>query len=178
VSQFNITGEGTSQSGLGDALVSGFFSPTSSKSKWIWGAGPAILVPTATSDYLATKKLGIGPTALALRQINGWTFGALANQIWSVAGDKDRPDVNQLFLQPFLNYNWKSGAGLGVNAEMTQNWEASTTSVFINPTLSGVTKLGKQIVSLVVGPRLHVAAAEGTRADFGIRAALTLVFPE
>lgn len=178
VAQYNITGEGTSQAGLGDALVSGFFAPTSSKSGWIWGAGPAILIPTATNSYLATKKLGVGPTVLALKQTHGWTLGALANQVWSVAGDKDRPDVNQLFLQPFLNYNWKSGAGVGVNAEITQSWEASTTSAFINPTISGVTKLGKQVVSLVIGPRLHVAAPDGARADFGVRAAITLVFPK
>jgi hypothetical protein len=178
VAQYNITGERTSQSGLGDALASAFFSPTPGEGGWIWGAGPAILVPTATNEYLASRKLGIGPTALALKQKNGWTFGALANQVWSVAGNEDRPDVNQLFLQPFLNYNWKSGAGLGVNAEMTQNWEASTTSLFINPTVSGVTKLGKQVVSLVIGPRLHVAAPDGARAAFGVRAAITLVFPK
>jgi hypothetical protein len=178
VAQFNITGVGTSQTGLGDALVSGFFSPAPGKSGWIWGAGPAILIPTATNDYLASKKLGIGPTALALKQKNGWTFGALANQVWSVAGDEDRPNVNQLFVQPFLNYNWKSGAGLGVNAEITENWEANTTNAYVNPTISGVTKLGKQIVSLVIGPRLHVAAPDGARANFGVRAAITLVFPK
>jgi hypothetical protein len=178
VAQFNITGEGTSQSGLGDALLSGFFSPTPGKSGWIWGAGPAILIPTATNDYLASKKLGVGPTALALKQTNGWTFGALANQVWSVVGNEDRSDVNQLFLQPFLNYNWKSGAGLGVNAEITENWEANTTNAYINPTISGVTKLGKQVVSLVIGPRLHVAAPDGARANFGVRAVITLVFPK
>jgi hypothetical protein len=178
VAQFNITGVGTSQSGLGDALLSGFFSPTPGKSGWIWGAGPAILIPTATNDYLASKKLGVGPTALALKQTNGWTFGALANQVWSVVGNEDRSDVNQLFLQPFLNYNWKSGAGLGVNAEITENWEANTTNAYINPTISGVTKLGKQVVSLVIGPRLHVAAPDGARANFGVRAVITLVFPK
>ncbi len=39
------------------------------------------------------------------------------NQIWSVAGDEERADVNQMYLQPFLTYNWKSAAGLTVNAE-------------------------------------------------------------
>lgn len=83
-----------------------------------------------------------------------------------------------MFLQPFLAYNWKSGAGVGVNSEITQNWEGSTTSAFINPTVSGVTKLGKQVVSLVVGPRIQVAAPDGTKADFGIRSVLTFVFPK
>jgi len=179
VSQHNITGkDGEQQSGLSDALVSAFFSPAEAKNGVVWGAGPAFLVPTATNDLLGTKKFGVGPTALLLKQANGWTYGALVNQIWSVAGDKERADVNQMYLQPFLVKNWKSGAGLGLNAEMTQNWEASTTTIFINPTVSGVTKLGKQIISIAVGPRIQVAAPDGNKADLGVRAALTFVFPK
>jgi len=65
-------------------------------------------------------------------------LGALVNQIWSVAGDEDRSDVSQLFLQPFFVYNWKSGAGLGGNFELTQNWKAETTALWFNPVISGV----------------------------------------
>jgi len=178
VTQYNIYSEGTQQSGLSDAVVSAWLSPAEAKNGLIWGAGPAFLVPTATNDLLGTKKFGIGPTALVLKQSNGWTVGALVNQIWSVAGDANRANVNQMFLQPFLNFNWKSGAGLGVNSEITQNWEGSTTTAYINPTVSGVTKLGKQIVSLVVGPRIQVVAPNGSNSAFGIRAAVTFVFPK
>lgn len=178
ISQHDIYGEGTQQSGLSDAVASAFFSPSEAKNGLVWGAGPVFLVPTATNDLLGTKKFGVGPTGLILKQANGWTYGALANQIWSVAGDANRSDVNQMFLQPFLVYNWKSGAGIGLNSEITQNWEGKTTTAFINPTISGVTKMGKQIISLVVGPRIQVAAPEGSKADFGVRAALTFVFPK
>jgi len=178
VSQHNITGEGTGQHGLADAVVSAWFSPAEAKNGFIWGVGPVFLLPIATNDLLGTKKLGIGPTALVLKQFHGWTMGALVNQIWSVAGDTSRSDVSQMFIQPFMSYNWKSGAGLGLNAEITQNWISSTTSVFINPTISGVTKLGKQIVSLAIGPRIQVAAPDGSKADFGVRAAVTFVFPK
>lgn len=178
ISQHDVTGEGTYQSGLGDAVLSAFFSPAEAKNGLIWGVGPALLIPTATNNILGTKKFGVGPTALILKQTHGWTIGALANQIWSIAGDANRSDVNQLFLQPFLNYNWKSGAGLGGNAEITQNWQASTTSVFINPTLSGITKLGTQIVSLAIGPRIQVAAPTGNKSALGIRAAVNFVFPK
>jgi len=178
VTQYNITKEGSYQSGLSDAVASAFFSPSNSKHGITWGIGPVFLIPTATDTMLASKKFGIGPTAVILGQVKGWTIGALINQIWSVAGDKNRPEVNQMFVQPFVSYNWKSGAGVGLNAEMTQNWRASTTSVFINPTLSGVTKLGKQTISLAIGPRIQVAAPSGSKADFGIRAVLIFVFPK
>lgn len=178
ISQHDITSEGISQSGLSDAVVSAWLSPAEAKNGLTWGVGPVFLVPIATNDFLGTKKFGVGPTALVLKQTHGWTFGALVNQIWSVAGASDRAAVNQMFVQPFLSYNWKSGAGLGGNAEITQNWEGKTTSVFINPTISGITKLGTQTVSLAIGPRLQVAAPDGSKADFGVRAAITFVFPK
>jgi hypothetical protein len=177
ITQYNVTKEGSYQSGLSDAVASAFFSPAASKNGLTWGVGPVFLIPTATDSTLGTKKFGVGPTAVILGQIKGWTIGALVNQIWSVAGNKNRPDVNQMFLQPFISFNWKSGAGVGINSEITQNWQANTTSVFINPTLSAVTKLGKQTISLVIGPRIQVAAPSGGKADFGIRAVLIFVFP-
>jgi hypothetical protein len=178
ISQYNMTGEGSHQTGLSDAVVSAWVSPAEAKNGLTWGVGPVFLVPIATDDFLGTKKYGVGPTALLLKQTHGWTMGALVNQIWSVAGNADRADINQMFIQPFLSYNWKSGAGLGGNAEITQNWEASTTSVFINPTVSAITKLGTQTISLAIGPRIQVAAPDGGKADFGVRAALTFVFPK
>lgn len=178
ISQDNIFDENTNQSGLSDAVVSGFISPAEPRNGMVWGAGPVLLVPIATDDLLGTKKFGVGPTALILKQAKGWTYGALVNQIWSVAGDEERADVNQMFLQPFLVYNWKSGAGLGINAEMTQDWETSRMTAFLNPTVSGVTRLGNQIVSLLVGPRLQVSGPDGSRSDFGVRAQVTLVFPK
>jgi hypothetical protein len=178
VSQYNIYNDRTQQSGMGDAVVSAWLSPAQPKNGLIWGAGPVFLIPSATNDLLGTKKFGVGPTALILKQTNGFTIGALANQIWSVAGDPNRSNVSQLFVQPFFSYNWKSGAGLGINAEVTQNWIGNATTAFINPTLSGITKFGKQIVSLAIGPRIQVVAPDGGKSDFGIRANITFVFPK
>lgn len=175
ISQYNITGIGESQFGLSDAVVSAFFSPA--ESKITWGVGPVFLVPIGTDDYLTTKKFGIGPTAVALYQNKGWTVGGLVNQIWSVAGSEDRPDVSQMFVQPFVTYNWKSGAGIGVNMELTQNWKGSTTVAWLNPILSAVTSFGKQKAQFVIGPRINIAAPDGGKADFGLRAVIVLLFP-
>lgn len=100
---------------------------------------------------IGTGKFGIGPTILVLKQKNGWTYGALANQVWSVAGDEERNDVNQLYAQPFCGYNWKSGAGITVDSEITHNWETNNTSAYLVPQIAAVTKLGKQMVQLLVG---------------------------
>lgn len=178
VTQNNITGAGEKQSGLSDAVASAFFSPKNSKNGFTWGAGPAVLIPTGTDDFLTSKKFGAGPTAVALKQIKGWSLGILANQLWSIAGSDDRPDVSQMFVQPFITYNWKSGSGLGVVGEYTQNWKSNTTSVWIIPTVSGVTSIGTQKVSLAIGPRLNIIAPESMRADWGWRAVVVFIFPK
>ncbi|TPV35607.1 hypothetical protein FJ651_01470 [Paucihalobacter ruber] len=176
ISQYNITGEGNHEFGLGDAVISAFLSPSNSKGGLTWGAGPVFLVPTGTNSFLTAEKFGIGPTAIALYQSNGITIGALVNQIWSVAGDDNRIDVNQLFFQPFFTYNWKSGAGLGANLEVTQNWETSNTSVWLNPVISGLSSLGNLKTQFLFGPRINLAAANGAKADFGIRAGFVFLF--
>lgn len=178
INQYNITGLNEKEFGLGDAVVSTFLSPKESKNGLTWGAGPVFLIPTGTDDYLTTKKFGVGPTAVALLQKNGWTYGALINQIWSVAGSSSRQDISQMFFQPFITYNWKSGSGLGANMELTQNWKSNTTSMWLNPTVSGLTSLGKQKVSLAIGPRFNIVAPGASRADWGVRAVIIFLFPK
>ncbi len=178
VTQYNITGPSQKQSGLSDAVLSAFFSPTNSKNGITWGAGPVFLIPTGTNDYLSTKKFGVGPTVVALKQAKGLTFGALINQIWSVAGSSSRADISQMFLQPFVTYNWKSGAGLGVSAEYTQNWKAGTSTIWMVPNISAVTSLGKQKTQFAIGPRFNLAAPSGAKADWGWRAAVIFLFPK
>ena len=83
-----------------------------------------------------------------------------------------------MYLQPFITHNWKSGAGLTVNSETTFNWEANTTTSYINIMAGGLTKFGNQLVQLQVGPRIQVAAPEGAKSPFGVRAAVIFVFPK
>ncbi len=176
VTQYNVTGENSSQSGLSDATISAFLSPSKVKNGLVWGAGPAFLIPTATDKYLGTGKFGIGPTIVALKQTHGITYGVLANQIWSVAGQGDRAAVSQMFVQPFFTYNWKSGAGIGLVGSITQDWESKTTVSSIAIPFTGITKFGKQIVSLGVGPQIPISGPN--KADFGWRAQLVLIFPK
>jgi len=165
VSQYNLTCENTSQSGLSDITASAFFSPSHTNNGLTWGVGPAFLIHSATNTYLGTGKFGVGPTAVILKQANGFTSGALVNQIWSVAGASDRSNVSQLFAQPFFIYNWKSGAGIGMVGSVTQNWETQKNTTSIAIPFTGITKFGKQIVQLAVGPQIPISGTP--LADFG-----------
>ena len=175
VSQYDVTGEGTRNSGFGDIVFTGFFSPKDSKITW--GVGPALLIPTASNKYIGSGKFGIGPSIVALKQSNGWTYGGLANHLWSVAGSDSRKDISATFLNPFISYNWKSGAGLTLNLEYTHDWVNDINVLVFNfPLFSAVTKFGNQTVSFGLGPRLHFAPE--IRPEYGIRGAITLVFPK
>jgi hypothetical protein len=112
-------GEG-SQFGLGDTSLSLFFSPKKPTAGGvIWGVGPIFLLPTATDSLLGARKWGTGPTAVALTMRGPWTLGALANHVWSVAGDSDRQDISNTFLQPFAAYTWPNAWTVSVQSEST-----------------------------------------------------------
>lgn len=176
ISQTDVFGNSGSQFGLGDAVVSGFFSPKlPTENGIIWGAGPAILVPTATDNLLGTEKFGLGPTALVLKQAGSMTYGALVNHIWSVAGADDRADVSSTFLQPFIAKNFSGGYALALNTEFTQNWEADGSSGFIHLVGSKVFTLGSQMTQIFVGPRIPYGNAN--TSEWGFRAGFVLLFP-
>jgi hypothetical protein len=81
------------------------------------------LLPTCSDDLLTADQWGGGPTAVELKQQGPWTFGALANHIWSYAGDDDRADINGTFVQPFTAYAWSSGWSLTGTADSTDDWK-------------------------------------------------------
>ena len=167
-----------SQSGLGDTVQSLFFSPKKpTSSGWILGAGPVFLLPTATDELLGQEQWGIGPTAVALKQTeSGWTYGALVNHLWSVAGDDDRADVNATFLQPFLSKSLGKGRTLTLNTESTYDWEREQWTVPVNVMYSKVTKFGGQMVSLAGGVRGYAESPDGG-PDWGLRFVITLLYP-
>src|ERR1700734_1063018 len=123
--------------GFGDMQTAFFFSPK--KGKVIWGVGPQLLLPTATrTGILGQGKFGIGPTAVVLVQPGKWTLGFLVNNVWSVAGHNDLPDVNQFLFQYFINYNLQKGYYLTWQPTITANWEMTKGGRWIVPLGGGV----------------------------------------
>jgi len=176
--QSDIAGPSGNQFGFGDITQSFFFSPKEPMNGIIWGIGPAFLIPTATDSLLGSGKWGAGPTAVVLTQSEGWTVGALANHIWSFAGQSDREDVSSTFLQPFVSYTTPDAWTFSLNTESTYNWEKSEWSVPINVSVGKLAKFGKQPVSLTAGLRYWAESPEGGPSGFGARFVATFLFPE
>lgn len=179
ISQDDIFAGAGSQFGLGDVVQSAFFSPSQpTESGWIWGAGPVLLLPTATDDLLGADKWGAGPTAVALKQEGPWTYGALANHLWSVAGNDNRQDIDATFLQPFVSYTTPEAVTFALNTESTYDWEAEQWSVPINFTATKVTKIGNQLVSIGGGVRYWAESTDNGPEGFGVRILFTLLYPK
>ena len=94
--------------GIGDTQVELFVSP-GQPGKLIWGVGPILQIPTNSNAALGTKKWGIGPAAVLLTSEGHWLYGVVANNVWSFAGPDDAPPINQMLVQPFVNYNFAGG---------------------------------------------------------------------
>ena len=181
---------GADKSGLGDLVQSFWASPKApTDSGWIWGAGAVLLYPSGT-DGLSAHNWGAGPTALVLKQQNGWTYGVLANHLWSYAqtgghGTSDAGDasdgsdagINATFLQPFVSYSTKSFTTYGLNTESTYDWSHSQWTVPVNASVSQLIKVGKLPVQLSLGVKYYAERPIGG-PDWGLRFAVTFLFPK
>jgi len=169
----------TNESGLGDITASLFFSPKSATAGgWIWGAGPVLLLPTATKDALGAEKWGIGPTGVVLKQTGPWTVGMLANHIWSVAGNDSRGDVNATFLQPFVSYTTRTQTTFSANTESTYDWNDEQWQVPLNVAVAQLFKIGTQMLQFQVAARYWAATPDNGPEGWGLRLQLTMLFPK
>lgn len=166
-----------SHSGLGDTTQSFFLSPKAPVCGWVLGAGPVGYYPTATEDALGGGKWGAGPTIVALQQSHGFTYGVLANQIWSFAGQQDRQNINSTFVQPFLSFTTKKYTTFSVNTESTYDWQSDQWTVPLNFAVQQLLKIGKQPIALQVGYRYYADRPSGG-PDWGLRFTITFLFPK
>jgi hypothetical protein len=158
-----VPGMGT-HGGTGDIQFTGFFSPRK-PGKIIWGVGPVLQFPTATDPLLGSGKWSMGPSAVVLAMQGPWVYGALAQNVWSYAGDGDRPYVNQMLLNPFVNYNLPDGWYLTTSPNITADWHADGDQRWTVPVGGGVGRLfrvGKLPVNLSLAAYYNVE-----HPDFG-----------
>lgn len=112
-----------------------------------------------------------------LKQEGPWTYGTLANHIWSVAGDGGRADISSTFLQPFASYTTHDAWTFTLDTESTYDWKSDQWSVPINFSVSKLVTFDKQPVSFQVGARYWAESPEGGPQGWGVRVAVTFLFP-
>jgi hypothetical protein len=165
--------------GLGDINPSFFFVPRR-KSNISLGVGPTFVLPTATQTFTGQGKWSAGPTAVVLVTTKHMVFGALANNVWSFAGSRNRQSVNQFLMQPFFNYNFSKGWYLTSSPIITANWEAANGDQQWTLPIGGgfgrVFAIGEQNVNASLQAFLNVLKPDGA-GDWTLRAQFQFLFP-
>ncbi len=173
-------GETDSVFGIGDTSFSLWFSPAK-VGALTWGVGPSITLPTASNpEVLGSGKLSLGPSGVVFLGLGKWTMGAVASNVWSVAGQSDREDVNFFFAQWFLNFNLGHGWALGTAPIITGDFESDPGNRWVIPwgvQISKVTHFGHQPVNLLIGYYVNSKHPEGG-ADRQVRFQLNLLYPQ
>lgn len=149
--------------GLSDINYSLFISPVNYK-QIIWGVGPSISLPTAQEDTLGSGKWSGGPTAVALTRTEWGSLGVLGRHLWSFSGDKQRTNVNQTLIEPFVNYNFDKGWFVLTDMVITANWNAQSGEYWTVPLGGGfgrVFKMGAQPVNMRLEGYYNVVQPKG-----------------
>jgi hypothetical protein len=166
-----------SQSGLRDTTEGLYFSPSRTLNGFTWGVGPIFLLPTGTDELLGAEKWGAGPTGVLVWQGGGWSLGILANHIWSFAGEADRTDFDQTYLQPFIAYTTPQAWTVTLQSESTYDWKTREWLAPINFMIAKVVKFDEQPVSIAGGVRYWVDSPDTGPHGFGARLGMTFLFP-
>jgi hypothetical protein len=167
--------------GPGDTQFAALLSPARVGSL-DWGIGPVFQLPTATNNALGQGKWGAGPAAGIQWSGKQWTFGTLILNIWSFAGDANRPAVDQMQLQPTVNYTFRDHPNryLSFSPTITANWEASGDERWTVPISLGIgqlSKFGHQSINLQATTYYDVVAPPGS-ARWTLELLVQFLFPE
>jgi len=163
-----ITTSPSGADGLSDATL---FNLTTFTQPWgRWGVGAVALLPTGTSG-LSAEKWALGPAAGFTVQDGRALWGVFNQNLITVAGDDDMPDVNLSTLQPIFNVGLGNGWSTGLSEMVfTYDWDEKVfTSLPLGVKLSKLTRIGGKPVQLI-------ASYEHNFYDEGITSSDTISF--
>jgi hypothetical protein len=169
-----------STNGLGDVSLIAFLTPARRQEGFVWGVGPAFLLPTATDELLGTEKWSAGPAAAVVYTRGPWVTGVVVQNLWSFAGDPDRADVRAMTLRPLLNYNLPRGWYLTTSPSILANWDANPEDRWLVPIGGGlgrVYQLGPLRMSTTLESYYH-AASPAIGPDWQLRLQHSFLVPE
>lgn len=126
--------------GIGDINLETFFVPPKPTSVTI-GFGPLLSFPTATTQGAYSGAWGAGPAFVVVRTTGPWVISGLATQLWSFAGDDGHRELNQLMLQPAINFNLDDGWAIVTAPQITSDFTIDDGTRWTLPLGLGVTKV-------------------------------------
>jgi hypothetical protein len=172
-SNVNPTG---STFGIGDVNPQ-LFLTIRTEGGFTWGAGTALVLPTATDIPLGQGKFSLGPALLAAYTGNEFVGGLLFTAVSSVAGDASRPAVGLMTLQPFINYNLPVGEYLISQPQIFREWKMNEWTVPLGGGFGKVYQFGETPVNMNFQGYYNVVSPN-SGPDWQARFVMQFVYPQ
>ena len=139
--------------------------------KGLFGIGPALIMPTASSEYLGSGKWSGGTVIIYGTKAFGLSIGVLGQQFFSFAGDTERADQNYMLFQPIITKIFKKGYFINYSPIMKFDWENSTYNI---PVGLSIGKAFSKSLTMFIGTE-YVVTGPG-QGDFTIRLNINTMF--
>jgi hypothetical protein len=110
-----------------------------------FGAGPLVVLPTATDESLGSGKWQIGAVGIVVAPQNWGLLAGLVTYQTSFAGVSDREDVNLFTFQPIVNVNIQDGWYLRSSAIWNFNLQSGDSYIPVGLGVGKVFQLDKGI---------------------------------
>jgi hypothetical protein len=165
---------------FGDWTQLELFSPASS-GNWLLGLGPTFIFPTAGSFYTGQGKWQLGPAVVVAYMTKKYIIGVFPQQWWSYAGDKSRPNTNQINIQPIANLFFNGGWTVGYSGNILADWNAPTNNRWTVPIgigVSKVVKFGRLPVKIGLSGQYMITQPNPVGQQWNIQLVLTPVLPK
>ncbi len=139
--------------------------------KGLFGIGPALIMPTAPSEYLGSGKWSGGAVIIYGTKAFGLSLGVLGQQFFSFAGDTERADQNYMLFQPIITKIFKKGYFINYSPIMKFDWKNSAYNI---PVGLSIGKAFSKSLTMFMGAE-YVVTGPG-QGDFTIRLNINTMF--
>ena len=175
------------RSGLGDTQFIDFFLPGHHETdKLEWGIGPVFTFPSATNHFAGQGQFQVGPSAAIIStQIPKLLLGAIFDNPVTVSGERSRPGVNALTVEPLIVYSLPKKYFIRIDPYFQFNWkEHGSATLPVNCALGRLLKIRGQLINAYLHPEVlarrdeYIAAAPGAAPPkFTFRFVVDLLYP-
>jgi len=168
--------------GFGDTVLMEMLSPTSKLvGNWLLGIGPTFIFPTASSTYTGQGKWQAGPAVVVGYLSKKWVVGAFVQNWTSFGGSGNRPNTNQMNLQPFVAYFLPGRWSIGYSGTILANWKANSAgdvwTIPIGIGIGKLVKLGPLPVKIGLAVQYMVHHPDNFGQKWNIQLGVTPVIP-
>jgi len=169
--------------GFGDTVLMELVSPSPKLvGNWLLGVGPTFIFPTASTTHTGQGKYQVGPAAIVGYLSKKWILGALLQNWTSFGGSGNRPNTNQMNLQPIAAYFLPGGWSIGYSGNILANWKADKAgdvwTIPLGLSVSKVVKFGKLPVRFALAGQYMVHHPDTFGPKWNIQLMVVPVIPK